>query len=280
MSQSDEIGQLVAAICAVMRDVPAVGASSRNDHQRYSYTSDAELLCSLQPAMARHGVAIVPMQSAPTVVERSTASGKGGVRIDLVQTYRICHSSGEYMTAQVMGCGTDTQDKAAYKAMTGAFKYVLRQTFAVPTGDDAERTVARRKREQPPAPAVPPASPAQPAPAQPVTDLDMLHALFSEQVGVALAGDAIAKGGGAAARLRELIQGDGMLTHARDSFEERLWAAIMPRDLDENGARKYARRLRTDDGKSGLRRQFYKHLAHVVQEMDEDLANFTSTSPS
>ena len=269
MSQSDEIGQLVAAICAVMRDVPAVGASSRNDHQRYSYTSDAELLCSLQPAMAGHGVAIVPMQSAPTVVERSTSSGKGGVRIDLVQTYRICHTSGEYMTAQVMGCGTDTQDKAAYKAMTGAFKYVLRQTFAVPTGDDAERTVARRQRKRPPAPAqqVDPPVP----PAQPVSEIDMLHALFSEQVGVALAGDAIAKGGGAAARLRELIQGDGMLTHARDSFVEPLWTAIMPRDLDENGARKYAQRLRTDDGKSGLRRQFYKHLAHVVDEMEQDL---------
>ena len=258
MTQTEDISQLIAAICAVMLDVPAVGASSTNTHQRYKYTSDAELLCALQPSMARHGLAIVPMQSAPTVVERSTSSGKGGVRIDLVQTYRICHSSGQWMTAEVMGCGTDTQDKAPYKAMTGAFKYILRQTFAVPTGDDAERTVARREREQ-----------AQ-AQTPRVSATEELGALFRQQVEAALASSTVQAGKGASATVRSALEADRAGTERR--VASIAWGLIMPGDMSEEQARKTVQRLRTEDGQKGLRRQFYTRLPVIAQRLEEPQA--------
>lgn len=38
----------------------------------------------------------------------------------------------------MIGEGMDTGDKAIYKAITGAQKYVLMKTFLIPTGDDPE----------------------------------------------------------------------------------------------------------------------------------------------
>src|ERR1700738_5163472 len=44
----------------------------------------------------------------------------------------------EEITVKVAGEGLDTGDKAPYKAMTGALKYALLQSFLLATGDDPE----------------------------------------------------------------------------------------------------------------------------------------------
>jgi hypothetical protein len=46
--------------------------------------------------------------------------------------------SGEEIVAKVAGQGLDSGDKAPYKAMTGALKYALLQSFLLATGDDPE----------------------------------------------------------------------------------------------------------------------------------------------
>jgi hypothetical protein len=46
--------------------------------------------------------------------------------------------SGEELTVRVAGEGADPGDKAPYKAMTGALKYALLQSFLLSTGDDPE----------------------------------------------------------------------------------------------------------------------------------------------
>ncbi len=46
--------------------------------------------------------------------------------------------SGEEIVAKVAGQGLDAGDKAPYKAMTGALKYALLQSFLLATGDDPE----------------------------------------------------------------------------------------------------------------------------------------------
>jgi hypothetical protein len=46
--------------------------------------------------------------------------------------------SGEELTVRVPGEGADPGDKAPYKAMTGALKYALLQSFLLATGDDPE----------------------------------------------------------------------------------------------------------------------------------------------
>ena len=46
--------------------------------------------------------------------------------------------TGDEITTKVAGQGLDAGDKAPYKAMTGALKYALLQSFLLATGDDPE----------------------------------------------------------------------------------------------------------------------------------------------
>jgi hypothetical protein len=153
-TMSPTIGSLVAAIANVMGAFRGVDKTGVNQFHRYKYASDADLLWTLKPIMAQHGLAFVLVDyTASPPVEVKTA--KGGVErlVDLSATYRIAHTSGEWMTVTAPGSGQDPGDKAHYKAMTGAMKYALRQTFAVPTGDDPEGDAEPQRqapaREQP-----------------------------------------------------------------------------------------------------------------------------------
>jgi hypothetical protein len=134
--QSESIGALVSAIGAVMAEVGYVRGTGKNSHHKYNYTSDEDLAAAVQPALAKHGVAILPVACQ---LDRS------GDRCVIVQTWRVAHSSGEWMQIEIAGEGVDKQDKGTAKALTGARKYLLRLLFCIPTGDDIEReaTVAQ-----------------------------------------------------------------------------------------------------------------------------------------
>jgi hypothetical protein len=129
--------ELVRAVNAVMSDVGYIQKDGKSK-QGYTYASDAGLLRKVQPSMAKNGLTIAPTEMH---LEKGVWKSKKGEQIVMVHvlvTYTLMHISGERMTLQAWGCGWDFLDKAVSKAMTMAFKYVLRQTFAIPTGDDPD----------------------------------------------------------------------------------------------------------------------------------------------
>jgi hypothetical protein len=125
---------IALAICEVMAAASHVQKTGQNSFHGYAYASDADLLRVLQPAMAKAGLAMVPAQIA--IANKQLDKGK--VQTDVHVQYTLVHSSGETLHLQAVGRGIDKEDKGPYKAMTGALKYALRQTFLVPTGDDPE----------------------------------------------------------------------------------------------------------------------------------------------
>jgi hypothetical protein len=139
-------GELVKAVCAVMGEVRNVEKSGRNSFHGYDYASEADFLRALQPAMAKHGLALLPAAMRAEMVDApATAKGKPQKLTHLLVTYTLAHTSGQSMPVQTVGCGIDGEDKGAYKAMTGALKYALRQVFLVPTGDDPEEDATEAK---------------------------------------------------------------------------------------------------------------------------------------
>jgi len=127
-------GKLAAAIAAIAGECGTVLQSGRNSHQGYTYASDADLKKHLQPLLAKHGIAIIPAQIE---AEWDTKGNQSRCRMRV--TYTIAHKDGAQLTAQAYGEGINNGDKAAYVAQTGAFKYLLRTIFSVPTTDDAEQ---------------------------------------------------------------------------------------------------------------------------------------------
>ncbi len=164
---------IAKAICEVMAAASHVQKTGQNSYHGYNYASDADLLRAIQPAMAKAGLAMVPAQIAQT----EKALDKGKVQTDVHVQYMLVHISGETLTVQAIGRGIDKEDKGPYKAMTGALKYALRQTFLVPTGDDPEvhshaheeapprPAFEKRAREEAPKPAPAPAPEPSAAPA-------------------------------------------------------------------------------------------------------------------
>lgn len=129
------IGDVAAALAKAAADIGTVAETGKNDHHRYRYASVADLARAVQPALSKHGLAIVPLRY-------DTEWSGNGCRV--TAHYRIVHSSGQHLDAVAIGEGIDKGDKAAYKAQTGAWKYLVRTLFAIPTGDDAEQDSPQR----------------------------------------------------------------------------------------------------------------------------------------
>lgn len=108
---------------------------------RYSYAKEGDFIAAIRPLMETHGVTIRPVRYEVLTNEEFTRkSGGSAYRVVVLATFEFLHSSGDKATAQAIGEGQDNGDKAFNKAMTGAMKYVLRQSFCTETGDDPDDT--------------------------------------------------------------------------------------------------------------------------------------------
>jgi hypothetical protein len=129
-----------------------------NNRNGYSYARETDFIAALRPLLELHGVTIRPVEYQVLTNEAFTrGSGGSAYRVVVLATFEFLHSSGDKATAQAIGEGQDNGDKAFYKAMTGAMKYVLRQSFCTETGDDPDDTPSYEQERAAPKPAsVPP----------------------------------------------------------------------------------------------------------------------------
>jgi ERF superfamily len=120
----------------VRRRLGYVQKRGHNERHNYSYVTAADLAGSVGDILAELGVVVIPqLQSISTETPRSSSDRIARV----VMNYRFVDAqSGEELSVRVAGEGADPGDKAPYKAMTGALKYALLQSFLLATGDDPE----------------------------------------------------------------------------------------------------------------------------------------------
>ena len=121
------------ALNCVMKDVTYVqkGGKVAFGSTKYSYMSEANLLEAARPAMVKHGLALMPS------CEEIKVEGK---MVFVKMSYTLTHVSGAVWPEKLSmwGSGMDSGDKAIYKAITGANKYMLFKLLNIPTGDDPE----------------------------------------------------------------------------------------------------------------------------------------------
>ena len=120
-------------ISAVMKEIGAVGKTSKNQMQGFMFRGIDAVMNAIAPALQKYNLFIVPEILEQTREERT--SFKGGTLI-----YSICKikytfyaEDGSSITATVIGEGMDSGDKATNKAMSIAFKYACFQVFCIPT---------------------------------------------------------------------------------------------------------------------------------------------------
>lgn len=133
--------KLVPAVNAVMKSCGYLQKGGYNEAQSYSFASDADVLSAITPQLVENGLAIFPTTCSMSVEPIGLSKKDTPMwRTDIVQGFRIVHSSGQFVDLQAAGSGTDSQDKGVYKAQTGAQKYMLKMLVMFASGDDAEYT--------------------------------------------------------------------------------------------------------------------------------------------
>jgi len=125
-------------LAEVRRRIGYVQKRGFNERNNYSYVTAADLAGAVGDILAELGVVIVPSLES-IAYEAGRAGGEISRSAQVVMSYTFTDvDTGEAITAKVAGQGLDSGDKAPYKAMTGALKYALLQSFLLATGDDPE----------------------------------------------------------------------------------------------------------------------------------------------
>jgi hypothetical protein len=122
----------------VRRRIGYIQKRGRNDRFNYSYVTAADIAGAIGDLLAELGVVVIPRLED---ISYESASGRDEAnrmaRVVMAYTFADV-DSGEQIVAKVAGQGLDPGDKAPYKAMTGALKYALLQSFLLASGDDPE----------------------------------------------------------------------------------------------------------------------------------------------
>jgi ERF superfamily len=125
-------------LAEVRRRIGYIQKRGHNERFNYSYVTAADIAGSVGDLLSELGVVVIP--SLENITYESTTGRNETTRMArVVMAYTFSDvDSGEELIAKVAGQGLDTGDKAPYKAMTGALKYALLQSFLLATGDDPE----------------------------------------------------------------------------------------------------------------------------------------------
>lgn len=145
------------AILEVMHEVGYVQKGGRvsGGGANYTYAGESDLIAALRPAMLKAGI-YMHVVSVKDMQRDSFTNTKGThmTNTALNLAVRFTHApSGTSIDVGAAGEGTDSGDKSTPKAATGAFKYALRQTFCIETGDDPDEQGSHEQERQAPAPA-------------------------------------------------------------------------------------------------------------------------------
>lgn len=141
-----------AAILEVMGHVGYV-QKEKTTGLNYSFAGEAALIEKLRPEMIKAGLIAVPVKAE--ILESTAYDTRNGGKMRLVRTrqvFRFAHpESGTHLDVEVLGEGADAGDKSVPKSLTIGFKYALRQTFCIETGDDPDKDASVPEAPVPPA---------------------------------------------------------------------------------------------------------------------------------
>lgn len=125
--------QIYTAITNVMKEIGAIGKTSKNAQQGFMFRGIDAVMNAINPALIKNGIFIVPEILEQVREERQTKSGNNLIYSVCKIKYTFYAQDGSSIEAVVIGEGMDSGDKATNKAMSIAFKYACFQVFCIPT---------------------------------------------------------------------------------------------------------------------------------------------------
>lgn len=135
------------AINAVMQGVGYVQKEKAKGLQ-YSFAGESALIQALRPSMVANEIYMYVSKISDVRREQyETKSGTSMTNTVITGRVTFHHApSDTKIEVEATGEGSDAGDKSANKAMTGLYKYALRQTFMIETGDDPDKNPSEERK--------------------------------------------------------------------------------------------------------------------------------------
>lgn len=135
---SEQLDKIAPALVAAQAELGPVHKSAENTFDRYKYATLGDYVKAITPVLARHKLAVLTSIDGHEFFGRKTSKGNDENGAAVAVSLTIIHDSGQLVTVEGVGEGQDRADKAIFKAITGARKYVLAAAFGLATTDDPE----------------------------------------------------------------------------------------------------------------------------------------------
>ena len=142
----------------VIKLIGSIKKTGYNEYHDYSFVDEAEVVRVLRSALNKAGLSLSVSASeiSPTNIIKNEQGESYNYTIKMTITL-VDTETGYSESYPWLGMGSDSSDKALYKAYTSGVKYFLLKNFLLPTYDDVERdNVAPVNPEIPPEPEMPP----------------------------------------------------------------------------------------------------------------------------
>lgn len=147
---------IYAKIANIQQDIHTVIKGGYNDHFKYAFARERDVVAEVKPLLGREGIAVThTLLSEQEIPHGTTSSGSPKYLTKLTFRFRLTNvkDKDDFVEADAIGSGQDGEDKGVPKAYTMALKYFLSKMFLIETGDDSEQergTGAKGKRNAPP----------------------------------------------------------------------------------------------------------------------------------
>lgn len=147
-----KISKVMADIEYLQKDDKVVTNSKTGTS--YKAITEEKVTSEVRKSLIKNGIVIIPVEQKHKREDETLIDQYGNEKVNRLTTvdtiYRIqnVEDKEDYIEAVSSGTGVDTQDKGIGKAMTYSYKYLLLRTFAIPTGEDADKISSEVYSEQ------------------------------------------------------------------------------------------------------------------------------------
>lgn len=135
MSNAKTPANIYIALAAIIQAIDAIPKDKNNEGQHFKFRGIDDCYNSLHKIFASNGVLCIPSVEKLETSDYMNAKGNKVFRSVVTVIYNFTAADGSSVASRVVGEAFDFGDKATNKAMSAAHKYLLLQTFLIPTRD-------------------------------------------------------------------------------------------------------------------------------------------------
>lgn len=116
-----------------IKQIEPIGKDKVNPQQNYKYRGVDDAMNLLQPILAANDIFLIPEIISIEREEKTSLKGSALTYTTVQLKLSFYTTDGSSVSAIAYGEGMDSSDKSLNKAMSAAYKYILFQTFCIPT---------------------------------------------------------------------------------------------------------------------------------------------------